>query len=68
MAKKKLADLKPFKNWKEAGEDFDSIISQFREGGSLPAKDLSDVSVIMDMARFGFRVSLTIENERRKKR
>lgn len=69
MPHKRLSDLKAFKSWAEATEDFSTLLKDFIDG--LAAEDKigkAQATGIMKMTVFMFQMSLTAENERRKKR
>lgn len=62
MAKhKSLLDEKPFKDWNEAASEFAKLAGFFIENESR-------FDVGHRMARFQFRLELTAEQQRRKKR
>jgi len=67
MAKhKSMHELKAFKSWKEARDAFNILLSLLSDAEKEMARP--GILIGTEMAQFRFRLELTVENERRKKR
>jgi len=67
MARQKLKDLKAFKTWLEAA---DVVADVIKEGLDEIEKnpETTALGFLHQIARLSFRLNMTAENERRKKR
>jgi len=68
VAKHKSHKGGPFKSWKEAGEAMDEIMDSLADDLSIKSEDRSGFILGISLARFRFRLELTIDEMRREKR
>ncbi len=67
MAKHQSNKGGAFKSWKEAADTMDSIMDRLSEDLSIRPEDRTGIVLGIELARFRFRLELTVFEQKRKK-